>query len=212
MGGLSEEEWEAARALLKGFAHDLNNLLAPLYLYGESLQESLADPVLKQRASAILQRSHSMQNLVECSRWLYREAAIEEQVNAGLFCHQLATLANVFFEEKAVRAYWAAPSPAGKLPPGSWEGRFLLAAKLRQLAKDAAASSAVILLFAFPTVPAPIRAYAGETAALAVEKFGLTGAEVKELHADGMSAMLAFLSNAKPLDIGAQDDFLASSR
>ena len=203
MGGLSEEEWDAARALLKGFAHDLNNLLSPFYLYGESLEESLADPVLKQRASAILQRSHSMQNLVECSSWLYREAAIEEQVNAGLFCHQLATLANVFFQEKAVRACWAAPSRAGKLPAGLWDGRFLLAAKLRQFAKEAAASSAVVLLFAFPSVSAPIRAYEGETAALAVEKFGLTGAEVKELAADGMSALLVFLSNAKHLDIGA---------
>ncbi len=202
MSGLPEEEWEAARALLKALAHDLNNLLSPLYLYGEILEESLADPVLKQKAASILHRSEAMRKLVEDSRWLYRSDEDAELRKPGLFCGQMAALTGHFFSGGSVKACWAAPKGGGEVPANVIARRLLLVSRVQRLASELEQGATVLLLFGFRDVPATLRAYSGHAAAEAIKKFGFGPDKAVFLDDAASSALLASLSLAQPKDIG----------
>ncbi len=202
MAGLSDEEWEAARALLKSLAHDLNNLLAPLYLYGEVLEESLMDPVQKQRASAILQRSRSMQDLVESARWIYKEKEDGEALDAEIFCRRLAALTRSLFQEKSLRACWVVPKQPAKFPGITSPRRFRLAAQIGQLASQAPPSTTVLIIFAAPGLPAVARAYTGKDVASAAKRFEISESSVTPLDDAAIESLVASLGKCQARELG----------
>ncbi len=201
MSGLNEEEWEAARALMRAFTHDLNNLISPLFLYTEMLQESLSDPALKQRAEAILQRSQAMKALVDGSRWVYRGDEDAEQHVPEAFFRRLSAVTRSFFQQGGVEAYWVVASKAEPLPASVITGRFILAEKVRLLAVEAAHGSSMVIIFRPAGSDVVLRAYIGERAATAASRFMLAPSATTVLPEASIEGLLSQLSGCNVIEV-----------
>lgn len=206
MSGLSEKEWEAARELLSCLAHDLNNFLSPLCLYGEVLEESLTDPVQKQKASAILRRSESMKELIASAQWIYKEDEKSEAFQAETFARRFAALTNSSFKANGVSTFWVLPKQATKIPGEALSGRFRLAIQIRRLAAEVPPSSTALILLNKPATPVFARVFSGEEAEAAAKRFRLEESAITALDDAAIESLVSSLAKCKPYDLSHAAD------
>jgi hypothetical protein len=202
MSGLSEEEWEAARELISCLAHDLNNFLSPLCLYGEVLEESLADPVQKQKATVILRRSESMKELIASARLIYKEED-GEAFQAEAFARRLAVLTRSSFQAKGVNVFWVLPKQAAEITGEIFSGRFRLAIWARRLAAEIPYSGTALILLNAPAMPVFARLFSGAEAEAAARRFRLEESAITALDEAAIENLLASLAKCKYFDFSS---------
>ncbi|MEJ2367768.1 MAG: histidine kinase dimerization/phospho-acceptor domain-containing protein [Acidobacteriota bacterium] len=116
MSEIPADGWFGLRALASGLIHDLNNLLAPIFLYGDLLEQEAADEASKKKISTILSRADQIQTLLSSVRMLYKDDEWESFALPRTFLENLDQLLSPLARKNHASAHWYFEADAPSLP------------------------------------------------------------------------------------------------
>jgi hypothetical protein len=100
------DETKIIKELLKSTVHDLKNLLAPIVLYSELIQESHTGGSNSDNIGVVLSRAEEIDRHLNAIRLLYNEESWVENSSVALLIERLALLCRTRFRSKKMPLNW----------------------------------------------------------------------------------------------------------
>ena len=129
---LDDQEWKGLQAVLGSIVHDINNLLTPIFLHADLLEEGLDGSGHSEKARAISSRAAEMKNMLEAMRFLYREDLWEQWADPVVFCRTLSSFLNHMMMRHEVQFRWILSSGAKPISRQSFGHRIPVLGRLGQ--------------------------------------------------------------------------------